>query len=147
MLKISSGKTAMIIMGVILTVVGLAIGVIGASILIEHNNKMSNYIEVVGTVIDYEVSYSSDGNDLLAAVAEYEVDGKFYEVVESSYSYPPSYEIGETVAIMYNPRQPSDAIFKKNTVSFVLIIVAAVCLVVGAPLLFVGIYKKKKHTY
>lgn len=125
-----------IIIGIILLLIGILVLGIGILRLNEHNEKKKTYIDVTGVVIDYEVSYNDDDEELYAPVVEYFVNGRRYETVSDSYSYPPKYDIGESVRLMYNPRNPQDVIFKHDNTSWIFMLIGGVFSAVGCLLIF-----------
>ncbi|WP_299006640.1 DUF3592 domain-containing protein [uncultured Shewanella sp.] len=66
-----------------------------------HGSRLS-----VGKVVDYREVYSSRSMTY-APIIEYQLpDGKMAHFVSSTSSYPPAYEIGEPVDILYSTKQP-----------------------------------------
>lgn len=63
---------------------------------------------VEATVIALEESRSTEGSGVTyAPVVKYDVGGQTYTFTSSNSSSPPSYEVGERVALRYDPADPA----------------------------------------
>jgi hypothetical protein len=69
-----------------------------------------------GHVLDFVIRTDSDGNEFYYPVVQFILPDKGRQVVQlSEGSWPPAYQKGEPVIILYNPDQPSDARIKSNS--------------------------------
>lgn len=67
-----------------------------------------------GTVIEMEESSSSDGGCCVySPVVKFQANGQTYSFDGGNASYPPAYEVGETVPVIYNPANPNTAQINK----------------------------------
>ena len=146
-------KSTMIIVGLVMSVIGIALLIWGGFSLSSFLKKKNTYIETVGIVVDYEISggYDSDPYDeyydediMYAPIVEYVVDGKVYETVHHVSSGRPEYFIGQKVTLKYNPNNPEDVIFKFNNSFWIPFFVGLVFVGCGLSMTFVGIFKKKQ---
>ena len=148
-------KKPLIMLGVGLLMILIGVGAIiwGVHISSDYFEKKKTYIEITAEVI----GFTDDGNvnDLLvqnhfpndeeyATVVKYVVDGKTYKLADNSYSSTPKHLIGQKVKIKYNPKDPSDAIFKYNFSFVILYIVGGASTISGVVLLYGVIFKKYK---
>ena len=106
----------------------IAIGLIlfflffGIKLQYEHYCKVhkSGFIEAEGMVVDYKKSKSSNGR-LYSSIVEYYANGRQYRVVQksaASWKQP----LGKKVPVMYNPSDPTDAVFKNDNSAIILIV-------------------------
>ena len=58
---------------------------------------------------EFPGSKSSQRPIIYVPVVEYVVNGKTYEFSDETCRWPPIYQVGETVTIIYNPENPHDA--------------------------------------
>ena len=69
---------------------------------------------VQGEVVRLEESSSTEGGCCVySPVIEFEVNGQAYSFESSNASYPPAYEVGERVEIIYDPANPNTAQINK----------------------------------
>jgi len=122
-------------------VVGIIIIIIGYKLNIDYKEKSSRYIETEGTVVEYK--YKND--DTKAIIVEYYVDDVKYRKASNVYTSNPK-KIGSTEKIKYDPNDPQNIIFEKNSESFMLYFVGGVFSGVGAflTIVFGILYNKSK---
>lgn len=68
----------------------------------------SKGVKVQGTVVRLASSSDSDGTTY-SPVFSYTVDGQQYEYESVNSSNPPSYSVGDTVTLLYDPAKPERA--------------------------------------
>jgi len=69
-----------------------------------------------GTVIQLEESSDGDGGCCVySPVIEFEANGRTYVFEGDNASYPPSYEVGEKVSVLYDPANPDTVQINKWT--------------------------------
>jgi hypothetical protein len=69
-----------------------------------------------GIVTGLEESDSADGGCCVySPVIEFNVDGQTYSFDGENASYPPAYEVGEEVSVLYDPADPNTAQINKWT--------------------------------
>jgi hypothetical protein len=69
-----------------------------------------------GTVVQLEESDDSEGGCCVySPVIEFEANGQTYSFEGDNASYPPAYEVGEEVSILYDPANPDTAQINKWT--------------------------------
>jgi hypothetical protein len=103
-----------LIIGVVFGLVGSLLFVIGIFIWIRTRAFVGSSQEVKGTVIRMLSSSGSEGGTVYAPVFRFTtIQGQVMEVEEKVYSNPPGFSVGESVDILYDPRNPSTARPKK----------------------------------
>jgi hypothetical protein len=103
-----------ILFGLLFTIIGVGLLIISIASIITYNKKNKAYIETSSVIVDY--AYNDEG--LQAIIVEYKVDGKEYRKKSNAYSNSPK-SIGTEVAIKYNPNNPSDAIWVKDSTNII----------------------------
>lgn len=94
-------KRDTLLIGAVLLLIGLTLSGVGAHFYFETRAFESRALRVEGTVVRLEQSRDSDG---FAPVVEFKAaDGATRSVTGTIYSRPPSYEVGEPVAVLYTP--------------------------------------------
>jgi hypothetical protein len=69
-----------------------------------------------GIVTQLEEGSDSDGNCCVySPVIEFEANGQTYSFESDNASYPPAYEVGEEVSVLYDPADPNTAQINKWT--------------------------------
>lgn len=69
---------------------------------------------VTGGVVRLEESDSSDGGCCVySPVIEFNLNGQTYSFEGDNASYPPAYEVGESVSVLYDPADPHTAQINK----------------------------------
>ena len=67
-----------------------------------------------GTVIEMEESDTSEGGCCVySPVIEFDANGQTYTFEGGNASYPPEYEVGEQVSVLYDPADPETAQINK----------------------------------
>ena len=76
---------------------------------LEQNGEMTH-----GTVVRLEESDSSEGGCCVySPVIEFDGNGQTYSFEGDNASYPPAYEVGEEVSVLYDPADPDTAQINK----------------------------------
>ena len=101
--------------GPVFTVVGLGIVGLGVYLGVERYHFLEEAIPAKGTVIDFHESRSDDGHTYYPIV-EYSPAGSFEAITfrHDTGSNPPSYNRGESVAVLHSPDNPNNAIIDKG---------------------------------
>jgi hypothetical protein len=86
----------------------------GAYAAYNSYNLSKNGETTTGIVIELEESSSTEGGCCVySPVIEFEANGQTYTFESDSASYPPEYEVGEEVRVIYNPENPNNAQINK----------------------------------
>lgn len=85
----------------------------GAYVAYNSYNLGKNGETTTGIVIELEESESDGSCCVYSPVIEFEANGQTYTFEGDSASYPPEYEVGEEVRVLYNPENPSNAQINK----------------------------------
>jgi hypothetical protein len=111
----------------------LFIGLAGWFYLRESSLERSGY-SAQGTVIGLAKSIDDDGTSYAPIVRFKAHNGRTVEFQSSHYTYPPAYEIGQTVTVLYPADDSSQAIVKGESNLLILIfgILGSIELLVGA---------------
>ena len=94
-----------LIFGLVFTAAGAGVFLLGRG--------PQNAVETTGIVVDLVANTSSDGTTY-APVIEFSPSSGVVVEFQSNISRSPSPDIGDTVAVLYNPLNPSDAIEKST---------------------------------
>jgi hypothetical protein len=90
--------------------VGLLLAGIAGYLVYSTNSEMKTFTRVKGIVIELNTSRGRRGSITSAPVVEYvTTDGRIEHYASGTYTSPPSFELNETVEILYNPKNPKDA--------------------------------------
>ncbi len=122
-----------LIIGIVFSLVGLLLVVIGLFILMRTRLFISQSQEVKGTVTHLIASSGSEGGTVYAPVFKFTtIQGQVIEVQESVASYPPEFNQGQIVDILYDPQNPSRARVKKwSSLYFVPLLLSGMGIVFG----------------
>lgn len=101
--------------------------------------KKETYTETIGKIS----SHNMNNKLLKAIIVEYEVDGEWYEIESNQYSNNAE-SVGTVVSIKYNPKDPSDAIFSYQPMSWVLPTISVIVLLIGFGMIIRSFKKKFK---
>ena len=88
---------------------GLVFTVIGVYQLIGSMRFVSGAEKAKGEVIELVWRTDNDGDRVAAPLVAFTVEGQRYLFTSKTASKPPSYDVGETVDVLYRPDAPSDA--------------------------------------
>jgi hypothetical protein len=103
-----------LIIGIVFSLVGALLFVIGVFLFIRTRAFISSSQEVKGTVIRMLSSSGSEGGTVYAPVFKFTtIQGQVIEVEEKVYSSPPGFSVGEVVDMLYDPKNPGNARAKK----------------------------------
>lgn len=116
---------------VIIAVIALAFGVYSTFI------QSSGYQKTTATIVSMEKDQESGEEDSYIVTATYTVDGTEYTNVLDSYS--PSYEVGGTVEIRYDPADPNKITSGYGLGIYFMVVGAVILLITG----FLTIKRKK----
>ena len=106
--------SADLIVGIVFSLVGFLLMVIGVFILVRTRMFISTSQEVKGTVTHLIASSGSEGGTVYAPVFKFTtIQGQVIEVEEKVASNPPQFSQGQVVDILYDPENPSRARVKK----------------------------------
>ncbi len=131
-----------LIMGVLALLIGIGLLVYSYFTIKSYNEKNKTFVETESTVVDYQYDTNEEGQELRAIIVEYIVDGRTYKKESTSFSTITE-SIGDKVMIKYDPRNPSDAIWKNDSSNIFIPIVGGV-FVIGGILIFVNYIKQHK---
>ena len=91
---------------------GLLFFAIGSGLTYRQRALEKQGVEAQGVVVDLQEKYDNDGSTY-APVVQFEAESGQSVTFTSSYSSnPPSYEVGESVIVVYPTETPEDAIIK-----------------------------------
>lgn len=131
--------------------IGVGFVVLGIILLILHfyfnyryNLKNEKFIETNAIVIEHVSKKNDDGNTVTALIIQYEVDGKTYTKNDNTYTSNPK-KIGSTITIKYNPDKPSETLFGKTILNYILLILGSGFVFIGV-ITSIVIYKVSKET-
>lgn len=85
---------------------------IGSASTFRRDRLEETGLETPGVVIELRENYDEDGVTYTPKVQFITMEGVSIEFYSSYASNPPSYQIGELVTVVYQPRNPEDAIIK-----------------------------------
>lgn len=104
-----------LIIGIVFSLVGFLLLVIGLFILMRTRLFISKSQEVKGTVTHLIASSGSEGGTVYAPVFKFTtIQGQVIEVEEKVASNPPQFSQGQIVDILYDPENPRHARVKKG---------------------------------
>jgi hypothetical protein len=90
----------------------------------------------IGEVIRLEESDSSEGGCCVySPVIEFDADGQTYSFEGDNASYPPAYDVGEDVNVIYDPANPDTAQINKWTERWLFPIIIIPVMLIGALIL------------
>lgn len=116
-----------LVFGIIFIIIGVLLLKFSISSNKTYKEKDATFIPITSKV----VSYATNSDGLQAIIVEYEVDGNKYTKQSNTYSSMPK-SIGTEVGVKYNPDNPNDAIWEKDSTGTILFIVSVVFIVAGA---------------
>ena len=133
-----------IIVPLIFTLFGLLFFIIGSGLTMRQRSLEQQGTEAQGVVIDLEENYDGDGSTYKPVVQFKTRDGKSVEFASSYSSYPPAYDIGENVTVVYPPENPSEAIIKGDgqILHIIFMLLGGIVASVGFFLILVGIHNR-----
>jgi hypothetical protein len=117
---------------------GLLFFAIGSGLTYRQRTFEKQGIETQGVVVGLQESTDSDGSTYAPIVNFKASSGQSVEFVTSYYSSPPSYEVGQTVTVVYSPEKPEKAVIKGDGQLFhiIFMLVGGVIVAVGAYLVY-----------
>ena len=109
-----------IIIGIVFSLVGELLLVIGLFIWFRTRSFINSSQETKGTVVRMLYSSDSDGSGYAPVFKFTTITGQSVEVAEKVYSNPPQFREGQVIDILYDPQNPNRARVKKwSTLYFV----------------------------
>jgi len=96
------------IVGVIMIITAIYSLVLGFYFFVKTNRFIKTAVRTQGKVVDNKRS-DSDGDVYRPVFSFVDDSGKKYIVKSTFGSYPPKYEIGESVSVLYDPYNPQHA--------------------------------------
>ena len=91
---------------------GLALSGIAGWLYFQQANLERNGLSTEGIVIGLAESSDSEGTTYAPIVRFRTQGGRSFEFQSNHSSYPPAYEIGQKVTVLYPPEQPAQAVVK-----------------------------------
>ena len=125
--------SAELTIGIVFSLVGGLLVLIGVFIFIRTRIFISKAQEVKGTVIQMVWSSSSEGGGGYSPVYQFKtIDGQTIVVSDSLSSNPPMFKEGQTIDVLYDPENPQKARIKKwMSLYFVSILLGGMGLIFG----------------
>ncbi len=117
--------------------IGLLLSTIAAISTVSTIRKLTAEVSAPGQVVDMTVRQSYDSetkvvNEYFYPVVEFDLpDGTYKRVQLSEGSWPPEYEIGQPVTILYDPAHPLDARIKSTSSTVLLWILPGITGILG----------------
>ncbi len=150
--RVQMGSTGSIVVGLIVTIIGVALLGVGMNIYFDQSKKAATYKEAVGTVVDVDrkedTIYNSDleiyETDITyRPIYEYKVNNVAYRY-ESATGSSVQPTMGSTTTIKYDPANPSNAFIPGDS-EFVMLVVGALFLIIGLFVTVTGFIKRNKE--
>ena len=89
-----------------------------------------------GTVVRLEESNSSEGGCCVySPVIEFDMNGQTFSFEGDNASYPPAYEVGENVSVLYDPSDPDTAQINKWSERWLFPLIIIPAMIFGALIL------------
>lgn len=122
-----------LIIGVVFSLIGGLLAVIGIFIFIRTRMFISKAHEVKGTVIRMVYSHSSEGGGSYSPVYQFRtITGQTIEVQDGLSSNPPMFHEGQVIDVLYDPENPQKARIKKwMSLYFVSVLLGGMGLIFG----------------
>lgn len=98
-------------------------------------------LETTGVVAEGEVTRLEESSDsdggccTYSPVVEFEVNGQTYTFESENASYPPAYEVGESVQVLYDPNDPNTAQINKYSERWLMPIILIPSMLCGSVIL------------
>jgi hypothetical protein len=117
---------------------GLLFFTIGSGLTYRQRTLEKQGIEVPGVVVDLQENYDSDGSTYTPVVQFKTKSGQSVTFTSSYSSNPPSYDVGETVTVVYPLDAPENAIVKGDgqMLHIIFMILGGIVAAIGFYLLF-----------
>jgi len=96
--------------------------------------NLSNVGETTtGIVTSLDESSSAEGGCCVySPIIEFEANGETYTFEGDNASYPPEYEVGEEVRVIYNPENPSNAQINKASERWLMPVILIPAMLIGS---------------
>lgn len=108
---------------------------------ISANNKAKNYLETVGTLIDFDnCEIDEDNDELCNAIYEYTVNDITYEGSPKLLSNRSSFK--QTITVKYNPDNPSEYVINEETNTLLILGINIVIIVI---IIYISVKKSFKQ--
>lgn len=133
------------IITVLFSIVGI-ICIIAAIVMGINSVKIKNtYVKTDATIIDFNISRDSDGEQTRSAVIRYKADGNVYESVINENNS--SWDLGDHITVYYNPDNPKQfsTVFGTTFGTLMLALFGVVFSAVGLIPMLISVKKKGKN--
>jgi hypothetical protein len=105
----------------------------GAYAAYNSYNLGKNGETTTGIVIELEESTDSDNSCCVySPVIEFDANGQTYTFESDNASYPPEYEVGEEVRVLYNPSNPNNAQINKASERWLMPVLVIPAMIIGS---------------
>lgn len=112
------------------------------TMVINYLYNYNHYEKMNGTIVGYSIGDNAEKNMIIS----YEVDREEYKI-HSSFEDEKKYPVGSLVVVRYNKNSPDVYILGNEKLNFGMIIIGAVCCIVGlSGMLVIYSKKEKKNT-
>ncbi len=102
--------------------IGIVMLYFGISNSLKNLSKTSNYVEIIGYFVDYEIYNSDEDGTTYKLIYSYNVNNKEY-TVSTDYGTNMIPKEGSSRTIKYNPSNPSEAIISGGSSELVLLLI------------------------
>lgn len=125
--------SAELIIGIVFSLVGGLLALIGVFLFIRTRIFMNTAQEVKGTVVRMVWSSDSEGGGGYSPVYQFRtIEGRVIEKQDSLSSNPPMFKEGQTIDVLYEPANPQNARIKKwMSLYFVSVLLGGMGLIFG----------------
>ena len=147
-MKGKTKRSTLIWVGLLTFIIGSALLVFFGINLMSYLEKEETYVPTTGVVVGFDSKYvfrTDSGYVAFAPIVEYVVDGKTYSAVHKIYSNLPSYYIGETIELIYNPNDPEDVLFNFWSSHWIELVIGIGFAGLGLIVTFGGLFRYKKY--
>lgn len=130
-------KKAAMALGSVLLLIGAALFLVAFNFALADRETMANGLRAEGQVIAVEGYRNRQGKVFHRPIVSF-VDhtGKTRQFVSSTGSNPPAYDRGDTVAVIYDPAKPQDAMIdsfaERHLGRLVFLVMGLFCAAMGA---------------
>lgn len=106
-------------------------------------------VKTEGTVIELVERRGENGVTYAPVYTFSDTRGEEHKIYSGSSSYPPDYEVGEEVQVLYDPSEPQkakiDSFFELWGISAILAVIGSISLFLGPLFIFIGHRIKTKN--
>jgi hypothetical protein len=119
---------------------GALLTIVGVGLLISASSRRSESISAEGVVVELIASSGSDGTTYAPVIEYVGPDGKVYRFTSNLYRSPAP-DVGDSIGVLINPDDPSDA--SENSI-WLLYVFPGIALLFGLPLMGAGIFLSRR---